>query len=107
MSEMEAAKAALRKAPLNAEQFKRIRRMHANDKVLPSKIAEELELDEEHVLAALWKPAPAKSAYMMFQASKTAEVNPKSFQAKPAVMQSNWHSITGPSMLLRKLRVWK
>ncbi len=74
MDAMEAAKAALRATPITIEQFKRINRMQAIDKLMPASIASGLELQIEHVEAALWKPAPAKSAYMAFQAFKSSEV---------------------------------
>ncbi len=71
---MEAAKAALRSTPLTIEQFKRINRMNLIDKLMPTSIASGLELELRDVEAALWKPAQAKSAYMAFQAYKSAEV---------------------------------
>lgn len=76
MNAMEKAKNALRETPITIEQFKRINRMQSIDKLASGSIAAGLELPIEDVEAALWKPPQAKTAYMAFQAFKSAEVVP-------------------------------
>lgn len=75
MVPMETAKEALKDTSLTAEQFKRIKRMHSQDKLMAVSIANGLELPLNEVEAALWRPVPTKTAYMTFHGAKISDVS--------------------------------